>query len=202
MLDEILARSNLQRAFERVRENGGCRGADGMSVGRFEADRDREIDRLQDRLLRGVYHPYPLLRFPVPKRSGGFRHLAVPTVRDRVVQTAVDLVVRPVFEAEFEDSSYAFRQGRSVLDAVKKVCELRDQGYRWLVDADIEDCFGSFPHDRLLQKVAGLPLPFEVIEWFRLWIQAEVYDGTRLFTLERGIPQGSVVSPMLEPLPR
>jgi RNA-directed DNA polymerase len=71
MLDEILARNNLQRAFEKVRENGGCRGADGMTLGQFEADREREIDRLQDRLLRGVYHPFPLLQFSVPKPSGG-----------------------------------------------------------------------------------------------------------------------------------
>ena len=106
MLDEILERGNLYRAFERVRENFGCRGADGMTVGQFAADLEREIDRLQDRLLRRRYRPYPLLQISVPKRSGGVRLLRVPTVRDRVVQTAVDLVVRPVFEAEFEINLY------------------------------------------------------------------------------------------------
>jgi group II intron reverse transcriptase/maturase len=197
MLEEILARGTLRCAFERVRENQGCRGADGMTVGRFEADLERELDRLQDRLLRRCYHPFPLLQFTVPKRSGGVRHLCVPTVRDRVVQTAVDLVVRPVFEAEFEDCSYAFRQGRSVRDAVRKVCELRDRGYRWLVDADIDDCFGSIPHDRLLARLARLPLDGYVLELFECWIRVELYDGRRLFTPDRGIPQGSVVSPLL-----
>jgi retron-type reverse transcriptase len=120
MLDEILARGNLRRAFERVRENHGCRGADGMTVGQFAADLEREIDRLQDRLLRRCYQPFPLLRFSIAKRNGGERHLCVPTVRDRVVQTAVDQVVRPIFEAEFEECSYAFRCGRSVRDAVRK----------------------------------------------------------------------------------
>lgn len=197
MLTTILERANLRRAFERVQENHGCRGADGMTVGRFAADLECELDRLQDRLLRGCYHPYPLLQIPVPKRAGGTRYLCIPTVRDRVLQTAVDLVVRPVFEAEFEDCSYAFRQGRSVRDAVRKVCELRERGYRWLVDADIDDCFGSIPHQRLLARLRLLPLDEDVLGLFELWIRTEVYDGRRLFAPEQGIPQGSVVSPML-----
>lgn len=197
MLDEILERGNLYRAFERVRENFGCRGADGMTIRHFMNDLEREIDRLQDRLLRRRYRPYPLLQISVPKPSGGVRFLSVPTVRDRVAQTAVDLVVRPVFEADFEDCSFAFRKGRSVRDAVRKVCELREEGYRWLVDADINDCFGSIPHDRLLDRLRQLPLCEEVIDLFERWIRVEVYDGRRLFASERGIPQGSVVSPML-----
>lgn len=197
MLDTVLERSNLRRAFERVQANGGCRGADGMTLGRFAANLESELDRLQDRLLRRVYHPFPLLQIHVPKKSGGLRPLCVPTVRDRVAQTAVDQVVRPLFEAEFEDSSYAYRCGRSVRDAVRKVCELRDQGYRWLVDGDIDDCFGSLPHERLLSRLAHLLTDPDLFELFALWIRAEVYDGQRVFTLERGIPQGSVVSPLL-----
>jgi RNA-directed DNA polymerase len=197
MLAEILERGNLRRAFERVQENYGCRGADGMTVGQFAADLERELDRLQDRLLRRCYQPFPLLQFAIPKRSGGERLLRVPTVRDRVVQTAVDLVVRPVFEAEFEDCSFAFRRGRSVRDAVRKVFELREQGYRWLVDADIDDCFGSIPCSRLLDRLRRLALDEYVLELFERWIRAEVYDGRHLFTPDRGIPQGSVVSPLL-----
>jgi group II intron reverse transcriptase/maturase len=197
MWEDIAERANLRRAVEKVRDNGGCRGADGMTVGRFAADLDRELDRLQDRLLRRCYHPFPLLQIPVPKRGGGVRRLCVPTVRDRVVQTAVDLVVRPVFEAEFEDCSYAFRQGRSVRDAVRKVCELRERGYRWLIDADIDDCFGSIPHVRLLERLARLPREKEVLRLFELWVRPEVYDGRTLTVPDQGIPQGSVVSPVL-----
>jgi group II intron reverse transcriptase/maturase len=197
MLDEILARGNLRLAFERVRENQGCHGADGMTVGQFAADLEREIDRLQDRLLRRCYQPFPLLQLSVPKRIGGTRRLCVPTVRDRVVQTAVDLIVRPLFEAEFEDCSYAFRRGRSVRDAVEKVCELREQGYRWLVDADIDDCFDSIPHDRLLARVEQLGLDPYVRHLFERWIRVEIYDGHHVVMPGRGIPQGSVVSPLL-----
>jgi retron-type reverse transcriptase len=160
MLDAILERGNLRRAVERVQENYGCRGADGMTVGQFASNLECELDRLQDRLLRRCYQPFPLLQFAIPKRSGGERLLRVPTVRDRVVQTAVDIVVRPVFEAEFEDCSFAFRQGRSVRDAVRQVCELREQGYRWLVDADIDDCFGSISYARLLDRLRRLALTY------------------------------------------
>lgn len=197
MIDEILDRKNLHRAFLHVQENHGCRGADGMTLEQFAGDLDWELDRLQDRLLRRRYQPFPLLQIAVPKRSGGERLLRIPTLRDRVAQTAVDLVVRPLFEAEFEDCSYAFRQGRSVRDALRKVCELRDQGFRWLLDADIDDCFGSIPHERLLERLGRLEIDEYVLHLFDLWVKAEVYDGRRVFTPERGLPQGSVVSPLL-----
>jgi retron-type reverse transcriptase len=120
MLDQLITRGTLYKAFERVRENGGCRGADGMTVGDFAARLEEEIDRLEDRLLRRVYHPFPLLRLSIPKPTSGLRHLSIPTVRDRVVQTAVDLVTRDLFEKEFEDCSYAYRCGRSVRAAIHR----------------------------------------------------------------------------------
>jgi RNA-directed DNA polymerase len=141
MLDQLLARSTLYAAFERVRENGGCHGADGMTVGDFAARLEEEIDRLQDRLLRRVYHPFPLLRIGIQKPTSGIRHLSIPTVRDRMVQTAVDLVTRPLFEQEFEDCSHAYRCGRSVRTAIHRIRELRAQGYRSVVDADIDAFF-------------------------------------------------------------
>ncbi len=120
------------------RENNGCRGADGVTVERFAADLETELDHLQGSLLRGSYRPFPLLRFEIPKPSSGLRSLCVPTVRDRVLQSAVYLITREVFEAEFEDASHAYRQGRSVRTAVHRIHQLRDQGYRFVVDADID----------------------------------------------------------------
>jgi group II intron reverse transcriptase/maturase len=197
MLDRLIDRKTLYAASERVRDNGGCRGADGMTVDHFDEYLEEEIDRLQDRLLRRVYHPFPLLRIAIPKPASGMRHLSIPTVRDRIVQTAVDLVTREIFEREFEDCSHAYRCGRSVRSAVHRVRELRDQGYRWVVDADIDAFFDNIPHERLLAHLRRLALDPYVITLFERWVRAEVYDGKRVRLLTQGIPQGSVVSPQL-----
>lgn len=197
MLDQLTARGTLYKAFERVRENGGCRGADGMTVGDFAARLEEEIDRLEDRLLRRVYHPFPLLRLSIPKPTSGMRHLSIPTVRDRVVQTAVDLVTRDLFEKEFEDCSYAYRCGRSVRSAIHRIRELRAQGYGWVVDADIDAFFDNIPHERMIERLRRLPLDPYVVALFEKWVRMEVYDGQRIRSLTKGIPQGSVTSPML-----
>lgn len=198
LLERLLTRATLYRAFQRVWENGGCRGSDGVTVGDFRDRLEWELDSIEGSLLGRRYHPLPLLRFPVPKASGtGERHLSVPTVRDRVVQSAVYLVTCEIFEAEFEDSSFAYRKGRSVRNAVDRIRDLRDDGFRWVVDADIEGFFDRIPHAPLLERLAALSLPPYLQHLFRLWIEAEVYDGLSVRRLDRGIPQGSVVSPML-----
>lgn len=197
MFDALTTRRTLLDAFLRVQENGGCRGADGMTVARFAACLDEELDRLQDRLLRGLYRPFPLLRFEIPKATSGLRRLTVPTVRDRVVQTAVYSLTREIFEAEYEETSYAYRLGRSVKDAVRRVAELRDLGFRFVLDADVDAFFDNIPHERLLARVGRLGLPGEIAALLAGWVRAEVYDGRRVFRLDKGIPQGSVVSPML-----
>lgn len=197
-LDHLLDRSTLYRAWNRVWQNGGCRGSDGVTLGRFRDRLEWELDSISDSLMRRCYRPLPLLRFPVPKASGsGPRHLSVPTVRDRVVQSAVYLVTGERFEREFEDSSYAYRKGRSVRQAVAKIRDLRDGGYRWLLDADIAGFFDRIDHRLLFERLHRLGLDPYLEHLFQLWVQAEVYDGKTLRALARGIPQGSVVSPML-----
>jgi group II intron reverse transcriptase/maturase len=198
LFERVTARATLHAAFERVRERGGCRGADGMTVGGFAADLESEIGRLQDRLVRGRYRPFPLLRFSVAKGGeGGTRPLSVPMVRDRVAQTAVYLATRELFEREYEEASHAYRQGRSVRTAVHRVNDLRQRGYRFLVHADIDAFFDSIPHARLLGHLRKLPLDARLLHLFELWIATEIYDGERVYPAERGVPQGSVVSPML-----
>jgi group II intron reverse transcriptase/maturase len=195
--DALTSRRTLYQAFERVKSRRGCRGCDGVTLGKFELDLERQLDRIQDRLLQRLYHPLPLLRFPIPKRSGGERFLSVPTVRDRVVQAAVYLVTKEIFEAEFEDCSHAYRPGRSVRTAVAQIRELRDAGYGWVVDADIDGFFDNIPHCLLLERLSFLGLEPYVMELFERWVRAEVYDGSQIVCLEQGIPQGAVVSPML-----
>ncbi len=105
----------LKSAFKRVKENKGCRGSDGVSIFQFERNLQRNLKELGHDLSNGIYHPFPLMRFPIPKRSGkGVRHLSVPTVRDRTAQTSVFEVTRVIFEAEFEEISHAYRTGRGV----------------------------------------------------------------------------------------
>ncbi len=196
-IEDLCARRTLRAAFERVRGNSGCRGADGTTLGRFAERLEQELDHLEDRLRSRRYHPYPLLRFPIPKPRHGIRYLAVPTVRDRVAQTAAYLVSKDRFEAELEQCSYAFRPGRSVKSAIRRVDELRQAGYRFLVDADIEDFFGQIAHDRLLDRLRRLRLEPALFALFEGWIRAEIYDGERVYRPQRGIAQGPVVSPML-----
>ncbi len=188
----------LEAAFARVQENAGCRGSDGVSITRFAYHLERNLRDLSNSLHRQTYQPFPLMRFPIPKRSGGQRFLSVPTVRDRIAQTAAFLTTREIFEAEFETMSHGYRAGRGVGTAIQQIKKWRDQGYRHAVDADIDSYFDNVPHDLLLKKLGKL-LPDEpqILSLFQKWIAVEVYDGQRIWRLQKGIPQGSVTSPAL-----
>ncbi len=196
-LAALAERGALLAGWERIRANRGCRGCDGVTLGGFGRRLAAEIDSLQDSLLRGCYHPLPLLRLGIPKKSGGSRWLQVPTVRDRVLQSAVYLLVRERFEALFEDASFAYRPGRSVASALARVEELRSAGFRFVVDADVSAYFDRIPHGLLLERLAAVGLPPELERLFEAWVRAEVFDGERVFQVLTGIPQGSVVSPLL-----
>ena len=196
--ERICKISTLRYGWERVFENSGCRGSDGLSIASFARNGERNLKMLSDDLYYQTYHPFPLLRFPIPKRNNnGVRFLSVPTVRDRVAQAAVYLETKDIFEAEFEDISHAYREGRGVPTAVQQIKKWRDKGYRYAVDADIDDFFDNVPHDLLLAKIKKLFPDERIVRLFKKWIVAEIYDGKRIGTLEKGIPQGSVVSPIL-----
>jgi len=232
LIEGLAQIQNLAAAFERVQLNAGCRGSDGVSVPLFAANLQANLRDLSNSLVKQDYHPYPLLRFPIPKRvtvgrvdgstvgpldrstvkpsnrqtvqqpnrqtvQPSQRFLSVPTVRDRVAQTAAFLVTREIFEAEFEDVSHAYRQGRGVKTAVWDIKEWRDKGYRYAVDADITAYFDNVPHDILLGKLQKLIPDPAMLRLFEKWIRAEIYDGEKIWTLTEGIPQGSVVSPVL-----
>ncbi len=196
--ERICKISTLRYGWERVFENSGCRGSDGLSIASFARNGERNLKTLSDDLYYQTYHPFPLLRFPIPKRNNnGVRYLSVPTMRDRVAQAAAYLATKDIFEKEFEDLSHAYREGRSVLTAIQNIKKWRDAGYRYAVDADIDDYFDNVPHDLLMEKLRRLIPDAEVLRLFRKWIKAEIYDGEKIWTLEKGIPQGSVVSPVL-----
>jgi len=197
MISKIASENILYTAWQNVEENHGCMGSDGVTIKMYNRHLEDNLHSLADDLLAGRYQPFPLIRFPVPKRNKkGNRYLAVPTIRDRVAQTAACEVTRGIFEAEFEDVSHAYRRGRGVQTAVRAIAALRDQGYKYAMDADIEAYFDNVSHDLLFEKLVKLfPDQPKLLRLFNKWIKTESYDGSWINISDKGIPQGSVISP-------
>lgn len=189
--------NSLSSAFQQVKENHGCAGVDGVSIGEFEDDLPKNLSILENELKHKTYSPFPLLKIVVDKGNGEGRALCIPTVKDRVAQTAILHVIEPVLEKEFEDCSFAFRKGRSVRQAVYKIKAYYEAGYKWVVDADIDAFFDSVEHELLLQKVKKYINDEDIVRLIESWVKAEVWDGNELTVTEKGIPQGSPVSPIL-----
>ena len=196
-IEHVLADNNLLQVWYKVRANQGCAGIDHVGIQDFERKLFSKLALLKDEVIYDTYRPLPLFRVHVPKKSGGFRALSIPAVRDRVLHTAVAIILTPVFEAEFEDCSYAYRQGRSVDMAIRRIEQLRDQGFSWVVDADIHSYFDEIDHHRLLGLVEELVTDPAILHLIRLWLKAVVVDGKSRFTLNKGVPQGSPLSPLL-----
>jgi group II intron reverse transcriptase/maturase len=189
--------SSLSSAFHHVKENKGCAGVDGVTIERFEENLDWNLARLQDELGRQIYFPLPLMKILVEKRNGDPRALCIPVVRDRVVETAVLQMIEPVLEKEFEACSFAYRKGRSVKQAVYKIRDYYHKGYRWVVDADVDAFFDSVDHHLLLAKFKRYIHDPNIQRLIELWLAAEIWDGTSLKVCQKGIPQGSPISPIL-----
>ena len=197
LYDKVSEYENLLGGWQRVRENHGCPGVDRVTIEEFEKRLHRNIVSLQKDLRNRRYQPLPLLRFLVDKGNGEARSLSVPTVRDRVAQTATLAVIEPIFEAEFEEVSFAYRKGRSVRQAIYEVKKYRDRGYKWVVDADIDAFFDNVNHDSLFRRMGKILKDTSLLKLMKMWVGGEVYDGNSVFNLKEGIPQGLAVSPIL-----
>ena len=197
LFDQITAMSTLLRAFDRVEENHGGPGVDGETVEDFGTQLESRLLALRQSLRSGSYRPAPLLHMGMAKAEGGIRILRIPCVRDRVAQTAAALVLTPVLDPEFEDVSYGYREGRSVDQAVRRIMQLRDRGFRWVVDADIERYFDEIPIDKLLERLARHVDEEAVLALVRRWLTAEVREGAGGYRMSKGVAQGSPLSPLL-----
>lgn len=198
LYQQVLDLQTLLSAWEKVEDNGGCAGVDGETLEDFALALSDNLNTLHSELKTGRYTPWPLLRVSFPKRDGsGERVLAIPTVRDRVVQTACAMVLMPHLEARFEPESHGYRTGRSIYSAFTQIELLRDEGYTWVVDADIESFFDDVDHELLLQELATWIPDKEILELIHLWLKTEIQGGAMVYRPQKGLPQGSPIAPLL-----
>jgi RNA-directed DNA polymerase len=206
LYDKIYRPDILEHAYALARENDGAPGVDGVTFEDIEAAGSAGwLAALGEDLASRTYRPLPVRRVMIPKPGGGERPLGIPTIRDRVVQTAAKLVLEPIFEADLEDCAYGYRPERSALDAVKATHRLIRQGYVDVVDADLSKYFDNIPHRELMQSVARRISDPHVLHLIKMWLRVPVEErdekGRRRLSggknNRQGTPQGGVISPLL-----
>lgn len=199
LIDKVHRLETLAIGWEQVRSNAGGSGVDQMTVGRFAQDCPRGLLALQEQLRQGSYQPSPVKRCWIPKPGTNERRpLGIPTVRDRIVQTALRLVLEPIFEHTFAEHSYGFRPGRGCKNALRRVQHLLGEGCTWIVDADLKSYFDTIPHERLMARVAERIADGRVLGLLQSYLKQGVMDGwSRYEAGEHGTPQGAVISPLL-----
>jgi CRISP-associated protein Cas1 len=197
ILREALTMKRLTQAFDRVYTNHGAPGFDKESCSDFASSLNVQLQLLRGDVLGFRYQPQALRRVRIPRENKSPRGLAIPSVRDRVLQTALAMELLPTFEQEFEDCSFAYRQGRSIRQVVDRIEMLKRQGYRWVAEADIEQFFDRIPHEPLLRELRMIVHDESVIDLVSMWISTPIVDNGELKASTIGVPQGSPISPML-----
>lgn len=187
----------VQKAYERVKQNRGSAGVDGLSLENFEEDRKNNLYQLWNRMSSGSYMPSPVLLVEIPKKGGGIRPLGIPTITDRIAQMVVTLILEPQVDRIFHKDSYGYRPNKSALEAVG-VTRQRCWNYDWVVDLDIKGFFDNIPHDLLMKAVHKHTDCKWILLYIERWLKTSVSksDGT-LVERKKGTPQGAVISPLL-----
>jgi len=198
LIDKVSARRTLEVAFKRVKTNGGAPGVDHVTIAHYEAKLDANLTALGRMLRDGTYRPQAIRRVWIEKPGSRERRpLGIPTVRDRIVQTALRLVLEPLFDRDFAAHSYGFRPRRGCKDALRRVQVLLNAGYTHVVDADIERYFDTIPHGRLMDRVRSKVADGRVLALLEGYLSQAVLDTAATWTPEEGTPQGAVISPLL-----
>lgn len=199
LMDKVYRLDTLGIGWEQVQANAGGSGVDGITVERFAKDCPRGLLVLNEQLRQGSYRPQLVKRCWIPKRgTKEKRPLGIPTVRDRIVQSALRMVIEPIFERDFAEQSYGFRPGRGCKDALRRVQQLLDEGCTWIVDADLKRYFDTIPHERLMAKVGERIADGRVLGLIESYLKQGVLDGLSAYEAgEEGTPQGAVISPLL-----
>jgi RNA-directed DNA polymerase len=198
LIDKVYRPATLVSAFARVKANAGAAGVDHQTSEMFAQRLEANLERLGKRLREGSYRPQALRRVWIAKPgSREKRPLGIPTICDRVVQTAMRAVLEPIFERTFAAHSYGFRPGRGCKDALRRVNYLLKQGYHWVVDADLKSYFDSIPFERLLERVEEQVADGAVLALIEAYLHQGVLEGMRYWEPDSGTPQGAVISPLL-----
>lgn len=198
LYDKVYNRTNLTLASLSVLDNQGAAGVDHQTVVQFQERQLEEINGLEEDLRTGKYKPHAVKRVWIPKPgSTEQRPLGIPTVRDRVVQTALLNVLEPIFDISFAEHSYGFRKGRGCHHALERIEMLLNEGYTYVVDADLKAYFDTIPKDSLLDRIGERVSDRGILGLVKKFLEQGVMDGLSEFTPEKGTPQGAVISPLL-----
>lgn len=198
LIDKVCSRINLFHAFRKVEGNKGAPGVDQVTVEDFSSHSREELARLQEQLESDAYRPQAVRRKWIDKPgSREKRPLGIPTVRDRVVQTALRNVIEPIFDVTFAEHSYGFRPGRGCHQALEHVERALQNGFVYVVDADLKSYFDTINHARLLERIREKVSDSRILKLIEMFLQQGVMDGLELWTPETGSPQGAVISPLL-----
>ncbi len=199
LIDKVSFSQTLWEAWLQVQRNNGTSGVDGKRINYYSCDNniDHLLLEIQEELTSDTYQPMPVVRVEITKEGGGLRPLGIPTVKDRIVQTAVKLILEPIFETDFEDFSYGFRPCRGCHDATQSIWKWLNFGYTQVVDADLSKFFDTIPHDKLLRSVAKRVSDGRVLNLIKLFLKAPISKDGVLSKSIKGTPQGGVISPLL-----
>jgi len=199
LMDKVCRPENLRRACARVKANKGSPGVDHVTVEAFERRLEANIERLSQSLADGTYRPQAIRRKWIEKagKRGEYRPLGIPTIRDRVVQTALRQVIEPIFERDFAECSYGFRPNRGCKDALRRVDKLLRAGYVYVVDADVRGYFDNIPWEPLMGRVREKVIDGRVLTLIEMFLQQQILEDAKHWTPEKGSPQGAVISPLL-----
>lgn len=197
LLERILERGNLNKAYKRVYSNKGTSGVDGVTVEELQSYLKKHKVELLESVRTRKYKPQPVRRVEISKDNGKKRPLGIPTVVDRVIQQAIAQILIPIYEKQFSNSSYGFRPGRSCEMAIVKSLELMNDGYNWVVDIDLERFFDTVHHDRLMNIISRTVTDGDVISLIRKFLVSGVMVGGKYEDTAIGTPQGGNLSPLL-----